>query len=155
MSLDIEQVLKDLELERFAIDQNQIKIRKLRRKQEEAINKLLDEYDQVMSWFVKKKIAFTSPKLRGNSFMNQTGPVVGFDERNKLLFVYNYITKQFQSVNIYDQSHIETKDLRILIEEGYFEDIVSGIKHTLVHQKEILEAQKKLIDGIEAQLSNC
>ncbi|KIN46325.1 hypothetical protein [Bacillus subtilis] len=155
MSLDIEKVLVELDEDRKQIDNNQKTIFNLREKQKAAIDKLLDDYDQVMLWYVKKQIAFTSPKLRGKSFINQSGPVVGYDERNNLLFTYNYSNKKFEVVNLFDKSDVKTKNSRILIEEGYFEDIVAGIKHTLVHQKELLEAQQRLIDGIEAQLKNC
>lgn len=107
-----------------------------------------------MLWYVNNQVAFTHPRLRGKGFMNIGGPIVGYDEHEGRLFIYNYQLKRFETVNIRNRADAKTKNLRILIEQGYFEDIVSGIKHTLVHQKEVLKAQQKMIDNIEDQLNN-
>ncbi|MDX7894862.1 hypothetical protein SJY89_06455 [Bacillus velezensis] len=155
MSLDIERVLGELEEDEKEIRKNIKTVNFLREKQVEAVENLLKEYDKIMLWYVNKQIAFTHPNLRGKAFSHIGGPIVGYDEQEEKLFIYNYHHKRFEAVNIHKRSDAKTKNMRILIDQGYFNDIVAGIKHTLFHQKEVLKAQKNLIDTLEAQLNNC
>ncbi|KOC79024.1 hypothetical protein ABE141_19175 [Bacillus velezensis] len=155
MSLDIDKILEELEEDNKEIQKNINTLSSLREKQVEAVENLLKEYDKIMLWYVNNQISFTHPRLKGRGFMNTGGPIVGYDEHEERLFIYNYHLKRFETVNIRKRSDAKTKNMRILIDQGYFEDIVAGIKHTLVHQKEVLTSQYKMIDTLEAQLNNC
>ncbi|ULN60205.1 hypothetical protein [Bacillus velezensis] len=155
MSLDIDRILEELEEDNKEIQKNINTFSSLREKQVAAVENLLKEYDKIMLWYVNKQIAFTHPRLRGRAFMNIGGPIVGYDEHEERLFIYNYHLERFETVNIHNRSDALTKNLRILIDQGYFEDIVSGIKHTLVHQKEVLKEQYEQINKIENLLNDC
>ncbi|AID00395.1 hypothetical protein Q433_10055 [Bacillus subtilis subsp. subtilis str. OH 131.1] len=152
MSLEIEKIIKELEEDKKEIDKNVQTITKLRERQFETVENLIKEYNEIFKWYWNNGVAFSHPRLK--EFMSSMGPIVGYDEKEDRLLIYNYLDKKFEAVNTRNTEERQTKNLNILIRYGSFEDIVSGIKHTLVRQKEILENQYRLIDELEDQLNN-
>ncbi|WEZ61618.1 hypothetical protein [Bacillus subtilis] len=152
MLLEIEKIINGLEEDKKEIDKNVETIAKLRERQLETVKNLIKEYERIFTWYWNNGVAFSHPRLK--EFMSSIGPIVGYDEKDERLFIYNCLDKKFESVNPRNTEDRQTKNLNILIRYGYFEDIVSGIKHTLVRQKEVLEKQYRLIDELENQLNN-
>lgn len=96
----------------------------LYKQQEDLLTARLEASKPYIEWYRKKGLVFTHPTIK---FQSNRGPILGFDNEDNSLFVYNP-DKGLLEVDLRTKETKNTFALR-LIEEGYFEDAMKGLDY--------------------------
>jgi len=100
-------------------------IENIEKEQLKTLRELIDIYKPVMEWY-RSHFKFTHPNF---NIRTTIGPILGYDDENEILTVYNIENDCVQYVNMFDTNDVKNISLLQVIKDGHFENAVIGIKY--------------------------
>ncbi|PLR79698.1 hypothetical protein CVD25_06510 [Bacillus canaveralius] len=153
MQIDTTSLLAKLKKEKLTLDSTIEEYNSLVLEQVHFLKGLISSYEPVYEWFKKEEIEFAHPEISIRTFI---GPILGCDEDELELFVFDVNAKSVAKVYVNDPDDKENYNLSKLVREGYFLQAVEGLMYlesTLSqynkHNKEVVEAARKELNKVQ------
>jgi hypothetical protein len=116
------QVISDLDTKHVTYQDLTKRHEELFQEQEERLNKLMEDTEDCVGWYLKNSYRFTHPNL---SYITSKGPILGYDEKESVLIVW-ILGKGIKKLD-HNNEEVRTTNLYWLVRDGHFEDAVSGL----------------------------
>ncbi|GIO26382.1 hypothetical protein [Ornithinibacillus bavariensis] len=125
-------------------------LKELQKKQQDKLLETIKLYKPIMKKIYENDFLFTHPTL---NYQTSKGPILGYDKDNNSLITYDITREVIVSVNLYDH---EEKGYRIakLVENGFYNDAITGIKYIGVMIDNYLSSLKDDISKAKSELEN-
>ncbi|MFJ7918846.1 hypothetical protein ACIQ6U_03700 [Lysinibacillus fusiformis] len=148
--MTVNKILGELDLKLTHYTQALLKQDELVNQQEEIIIKKMEDSKEIINWYSKKNFNFTHPTI--TEFNTSRGPILGLNkESNELIFLH--VNRGIIKLNIRTGEEKDV-DARWLVENGCFNEAISGLDYLHNMLDEYLKSLKKQIGQMEHELED-
>lgn len=148
-NLNVTQLLEELQKQRKEHSAAAEEIESLIIKQVTVLKDLLDSYKPVYQWYSDCGFLFKHPTLQ---YRSPSGLIMGYDNKENELYVFNIKQERVEKVNMYKTEVREFVSLRHIVEKGFFNDAVTGIKHLESMLKNYVNNSNEYIQTLKKEL---
>ncbi|OAH53092.1 hypothetical protein AWH48_12100 [Domibacillus aminovorans] len=149
LSERIQEVMDLIDEEYVVVDTYHSKLEDLIGQQERKIYETALALYPVMEKIKNRNYYFNGPET---TYQSSRGPVLKYDEKEHVLYVFDIDKKAPVSVNLYNDE-IKNLSYRNLLQEVEFPLIMEGLLMVLNHHDKLKKSYQKSIDGLQAELN--